>query len=95
VTTRPRRSDSQLVAAVRDGDYAAYLELHRRYHRQVKAFVRSVVKDRVRAEEITQEAFFQALTRIRDTDAEISFRDLAYGIARNKAGPAFRRRLVD
>jgi RNA polymerase sigma factor (sigma-70 family) len=84
-------SDSDLVAAVRAGDDAAFEELYRRYRRRIGAFVYRFVRDEGRAEDVTQEAFFSALRRIRQTDCPINFKPWIYEIARNAAIDLHRR----
>ena len=53
--------DTELVAAVRRGEDAAYEELFRRYHQRVTGYVTRMVGCREHAEEIAQEAFISAL----------------------------------
>src|SRR3954451_3020679 len=77
--------DTDLVAAVRDGDDRAFEELFRRYHQRVTGYVARMVGCREHAEEITQEAFISALRRLRETDQAIAFKAWIYGIARNGA----------
>src|SRR4051794_31297094 len=84
-------TDSELVARVRDGEDAAFEELYRRYQRRIVAFVRRLVGDEARAEDVTQEAFFSALRRLRVTDSEIVFKPWIYEIARNAAIDQWRR----
>jgi RNA polymerase sigma factor (sigma-70 family) len=84
-------TDSELVARVRDGEDAAFEELYRRYQRRIVAFVRRLVGDEARAEDVTQEAFFSALRRLRVTDSEIIFKPWIYEIARNAAIDLYRR----
>jgi RNA polymerase sigma factor (sigma-70 family) len=84
-------TDAALVAAVRAGEESAFEELFRRYHARVYAFVRRRVRDEGRAEDITQEAFLNALRRLRETHAGVSFRPWIYEIARNSTIDHFRR----
>ena len=84
-------SDTDLVAAVRDGNDAAFEELYERYSPRIAAYVRGMVRDQGRAEELTQEAFLSALRRLRETDAEIVFKPWIYRIARNQAIDHHRR----
>src|SRR4051794_17725 len=77
--------DTDLVAAVRDGDDRAFEELFRRYHQRVTGYVARMVGCREHAEEITQEAFISALRRLRETNQSIAFKAWIYGIARNGA----------
>ena len=83
--------DADLVAAVRDGDDAAFEELYRRYHGRISAFVCRMLHDEARCEDVAQEAFMSALRRMRDTDCEINFKPWIYQIARNAAIDSYRR----
>lgn len=83
--------DCELVAAVRDGDDAAFEELYRRYSRRVAGYVCRMVGDPDRAEDVTQEAFFSALRRLRRTDSEIAFKPWIFEIAKNASIDHFRR----
>jgi RNA polymerase sigma factor (sigma-70 family) len=94
--TRPSRmlgamTDPDLVAAVRDGDDPAFEELYRRYHHRIAAYVRRMVRDPARAEDLAQDAFFSALRRMRATDAQIAFKPWIFEIARNAAIDHWRR----
>ena len=85
-------ADCALVDAVRAGDDCAFEELFRRYHSRIAAFVRGMLHDEARAEDVAQEAFLSALRRrMRATDAEISFKLWIYQIARNAAIDSYRR----
>ena len=81
----PAASDAELVRAVRAHDDEAFEELYRRYRPAIAAFVRRLVRDEGRAEDVTQEAFVAALRSMRHTDCEIHFRPWIYAIARNAA----------
>src|SRR5881227_3729539 len=63
-------TDTELVAGVRAGDDLAFEELYRRYQRRISSFVRRVLRDEARAEDVTQEAFVSALRRLRATTCE-------------------------
>lgn len=84
-------SDAELVACVRAGDDCAFEELYRRYSRRVAGFACRMVGDPDRAEDVTQEAFFSALRRLRKTDADIVFKPWVFEIAKNAAIDHFRR----
>ena len=79
------------MAAVREGDDSAFEELYRRYHARIAAYLRRMVRDDARVEDLTQDAFFSALRRIRSTDAEIAFKPWIFEIARNAAIDNWRR----
>jgi RNA polymerase sigma factor (sigma-70 family) len=83
--TRLEASDRDLVAAVRDGNDAAFDELYTRYRPAITAYVRKLLRDDARAEDVTQESFLSALRRIRETDGELVFRPWIYRIAHNAA----------
>jgi RNA polymerase sigma factor (sigma-70 family) len=91
IATRCETSDRDLVEAVRAGDDFAFEELYRRYRDRIAAYVRRMVRDPARAEDLTQDAFFAALRRMRTTDAEINFKPWIFEIARNAAIDHWRR----
>jgi RNA polymerase sigma factor (sigma-70 family) len=91
IATRTESTDCELVAATRDGDDAAFEELYARYRPRIAAYVRGMVRDEGRAEDLTQEAFLSALRRLRETDSEIAFKPWIYRIARNEAIDHHRR----
>ena len=83
--------DLDLVAGVRAGEDRAFEILFLRYQPRVAAYVRGMVRDRGRAEDITQEVFMSALRRLREDDREILFRPWIHEIAKNKCIDAYRR----
>jgi len=94
LVTRPAHhsaDDHELVAAVRAGDDRAFELLFVRYQRRIAAYVRGMVRDEGRAEDVTQEIFLSALRRMRATDREIDFKPWIYEIAKNACIDAFRR----
>jgi RNA polymerase sigma factor (sigma-70 family) len=84
-------ADDQLVAAVREGSEEAYEVLYRRYRPRIVAYVRGMVSDHARAEDIAQEAFMSALHGLRSSSQEISFRPWMYEIAKNACIDHLRR----
>lgn len=95
VVTRPtdgETDDRNLVARVRAGDDRAFEILFRRYQPRIGAYVRRMVHDDGRAEDITQEVFIAALRRMREeTERDILFKPWIFEIAKNKCIDAFRR----
>ncbi len=94
IVTKPAdqsTDDLALVAAVRAGDDRAYELLFVRYQARIAAYVRGMVRDHGRAEDITQEVFISALRRLRQTDSPIAFKPWIYEIAKNACIDAFRR----
>jgi RNA polymerase sigma factor (sigma-70 family) len=76
-------TDSQLVVAARGGSDIAFEALFRRYRDRITAYVRSIVKDHARAEDIVQDVFMSALRSLRSSDREIAFKPWIYEIAKN------------
>ncbi len=87
-------ADRDLVAAVRAGDDRAFELLFVRYRDRIGAYVRGMVGDHGRAEDITQDVFIAALRGLRRTDSEIAFKPWIYEIAKNACIDAFRRARV-
>ncbi|HWF73233.1 MAG TPA: sigma-70 family RNA polymerase sigma factor [Solirubrobacteraceae bacterium] len=87
----PDCSDVELVAAVRRGSDAAFEELYSRYSRQIGSYVRGMIGDHGRAEDITQEIFIAALRRMRATERPIAFKPWIYEIAKNACIDSYRR----
>ena len=83
--------DLDLVAGVRAGDDRAFEALFLRYQPRITAYVRGMLHDHGRAEDITQEVFMSALRRMRETDSEIAFKPWIYEIAKNACIDAWRR----
>jgi RNA polymerase sigma factor (sigma-70 family) len=90
-STLAESGDRELVEAVRAGDDAAFEELYRRYQPRIAGYVRRMVRDPARAEDLAQDAFCSALRRMRATDSEIVFRPWIFEIARNAAIDHWRR----
>ena len=84
-------ADDQLVVAVREGSEEAFEMLYRRYRPRIVAYVRGMVSDHARAEDIAQEAFMSALRGLRSSAQEISFRPWMYEIAKNASIDHLRR----
>jgi RNA polymerase sigma factor (sigma-70 family) len=83
--------DLVLVAGVRAGDDRAFEALYVRYQARITAYVRGMVQDHGRAEDITQEVFMSALRRMRETHGAIVFKPWIYEIAKNACIDAWRR----
>ena len=89
--TATEASDEQLVAAAREGSDEAFEALFRRYRDRVVGYVRGMVSDHGRAEDIVQEAFMSALRALRRSDQEIAFRPWIHEIAKNACIDHLRR----
>ena len=91
VATATEAPDEQLVEAARAGSDEAFEALFRRYQDRVVGYVRGMVSDHGRAEDIVQEAFMSALRSLRRTEQEIVFRPWIYEIAKNACIDHLRR----
>jgi RNA polymerase sigma factor (sigma-70 family) len=85
------RAEDELVEAARRGDEQAFEELYSRYRDRVLSFVVGRVRDRGRAEDVTQEVFFSALRRLRASDRPVAFRPWVFAIATNACIDEYRR----
>lgn len=86
--------DVELIRAARCGDREAF---HRLVDRHREALFRLVVvriRSRMDAEDIVQEVFFKAWTRLRRLKKGTAFRSWLYQIALNKVRDHYRRRKV-
>ena len=79
------RSDSELVAAARDGDDAAFTLLVDRHYGRTKALVRAVLRQPDEAADVTQEAVLQAYLGLEHLREPARFGAWLYGIAANLA----------
>jgi len=84
-------SDHELVERTRLGDDRAFEVLYARYRDRVVGYIRGMVHDHARAEDIAQDVFMNALRRMRATDRAIAFRPWIFEIARNACIDAHRR----
>jgi RNA polymerase sigma-70 factor (ECF subfamily) len=85
-------SDHELVAAVRDGDEAAFQEIVRRYRNPITNFIYRMVDDYDRSVELAQETFIRIYTSASRYQANFSFSTYIYRIASNLAISELRRR---
>ncbi|HZO59151.1 MAG TPA: RNA polymerase sigma factor [Solirubrobacterales bacterium] len=89
--TATEAPDEQLVAAAREGSDEAFEVLFRRYQNRIVGYVRGMVSDHGRAEDIVQEAFMSALRALRRSDQDIVFRPWIHEIAKNACIDHIRR----
>lgn len=81
-----RLSDTDLVTRFRDGDEAAFAEMHRRYRSALTSFARRMLQGSGHdADDVVQEAFIRAYRGLRVTDREMTLRPWLYMIVRNRA----------
>jgi RNA polymerase sigma-70 factor (ECF subfamily) len=85
-------SDHELVAAIREGDEAAFDEIVRRYQNQITNFMYRMIDDYDRSVELAQETFIRIYTSAHRYKADYSFSTYIYRIAANLAISEIRRR---
>ncbi len=76
-------SDGQLLVKLRNGSLRAFDELYRRYSTAVLNFVRKLIKDQMRAEDITQDIFMRLYVRRKVLDPALSVKNWLFVCARN------------
>src|SRR4051812_18465817 len=84
-------TDNQLVDAARHGSDVAFEALFMRYRDRITAYVRGIVSDHARAEDIVQDVFMSALRSMRSTDRDVIFKPWVYEIAKNACIDHIRR----
>ncbi len=84
-------SDEMLMVRYRRGDQGAFVELVRRYERSLFNFSLRYLRQRHRAEEVTQEAFLRVVRRAGDFKHESKFSTWIFSIARNLCIDELRR----
>jgi len=85
-------NDHELLAAIRDGDEAAFQEIVRRYRNPITNFVYRMIDDYDRAVELAQETFIRVYTSASRYQANYSFSTYIYRIATNLAISELRKR---
>jgi RNA polymerase sigma-70 factor (ECF subfamily) len=85
-------NDHELLAAIRDGDEAAFQEIVRRYRNPITNFVYRMLDDYERSVELAQETFIRVYTSASRYQANYSFSTYIYRIATNLAISELRRR---
>jgi RNA polymerase sigma factor (sigma-70 family) len=84
-------TDDQLVVAAQQGSDVAFDALFRRYRERITAYVRGIVSDHARAEDIVQDVFMSALRSLRSTERQVAFKPWIYEIAKNACIDQLRR----
>src|SRR5690242_7158197 len=78
-------AEAELVERCRTRDEAAVRELTRRYNRRLFRIARGIVRDDVEAEDVVQDAYVRAFTRLDQFRGEASFGTWLVRIAMNEA----------
>ncbi|MBL8151466.1 MAG: sigma-70 family RNA polymerase sigma factor [Blastocatellia bacterium] len=87
-----RVSDHELIAAIGQGDEAAFNEIVDRYRNQIINFIYRMLGDYDRAVELSQETFLRIYTSASKYQATYSFSTYIYRIASNLAISELRHR---
>ncbi len=87
--------DHTLVRRALSGDQEAYREIVNRYQRPIFSLILRMVRDRSLAEELAQDAFVKAFTRLESFDPSHKLSSWLFKIAHNTAIDQLRRRRVD
>ncbi|HKV39972.1 MAG TPA: sigma-70 family RNA polymerase sigma factor [Blastocatellia bacterium] len=85
-------TDHELLAAIRDGDEAAFQEIVRRYRNPITNFVYRMLDDYERSVELAQETFIRIYTSAARYQATYNFSTYIYRIASNLAISELRQR---
>jgi RNA polymerase sigma-70 factor (ECF subfamily) len=85
LSVSPPDDDLALVAAARDGDYAAFEALVKRHQRRVFATALGVVKNPAEAEEVVQETFLSAFEHLDGFRGDAKFSTWLFRVATNHA----------
>lgn len=89
---KPAVSDANLVVRIRRGDGLAFEAIMRRYNRRLYRLARSLVQDDMEAEDIVQEAYVNAFTKLASFARPESFGAWLSRITINEALGRLRRR---
>ncbi len=84
-----------VLARARAGDADAFRAIFSRYSKPVLSFIYSLLTDRSRAEELTQETFVRAYRRLGSMQADAQLSTWLFGIARNVVREAIKEKYRD
>jgi RNA polymerase sigma-70 factor, ECF subfamily len=84
-------NDEGLLAAIADGNPAAFDELFKRHSGAIYSFISRIVGNRCDPEDLLQESFLRVLTHAGDFRKGTAFRPWIYTIARNAALNAIKK----
>ena len=88
------RTESEMIAAVLEGEIQHYHELIRPYERSVYVVALSYMKNEADAEDVTQEAFVRAFRKLSSFRAESKFSTWLISITINEAKTRLRRQAL-
>jgi RNA polymerase sigma-70 factor (ECF subfamily) len=85
-------SDQDVIERAREGRESAFRELIRRYERPVFSLIYRLVRDRERAEDLSQDTFIKVLNALDRYDPAFKFSSWIFKIAHNTALDFLRRK---
>jgi len=85
-------SDQEVIERAREGRESAFRELIRRYERPVFSLIYRLVRDRERAEDLSQDTFIKVLNALDRYDPSFKFSSWIFKIAHNTALDHLRRK---
>ena len=88
-------SDQEVIERARAGRESAFRELIRRYERPVFSLIYRLVRDRERAEDLSQDTFIKVLNAIDRYDPSYKFSSWIFKIAHNTALDQLRKKEPD
>ena len=77
------KTDWQLIAGIVGGDIPSYEEAYRRYYQRLLSFVKGLIKDASRAEDVAQNVFMKLWFNRGHLDPNLSLRNYLFVTARN------------
>ena len=92
-TAVEERTDPELVKACLNGSDSAYAELVRRHQDSVFGLAVSMTRNREDAEDMAQEAFIRAYSKLDQYNPELAFRPWILRICSNRTKNLFRSRV--
>jgi RNA polymerase sigma-70 factor (ECF subfamily) len=94
-TSYNKKTDDQLIQAIRQGDKAAFTSLMRRYEETVYKFSYKVCRDSGKAEEALQDTFINVYRKLDSFDGKSKFSTWLYSIVTNNCLMKRRKRKLD
>jgi RNA polymerase sigma-70 factor, ECF subfamily len=91
----PALGDEEVVRRVRAGETALYEVLMRRHNRAVYRVVRALLRDEAEVEDVMQQAYLRAFSRLDQFRGEARFSTWMISIALNEARGRLRRRATE
>ncbi|MCQ2114718.1 MAG: RNA polymerase sigma-70 factor [Bacteroidales bacterium] len=78
------KTDWQLIVGISSGDVSSYEDAYRRYYPRLLSFVKGLIKDAARAEDLAQNVFMKLWYNRSRLDPNLSLRNYLFVTARNE-----------